>query len=107
DVADADDANQPVIIDHKQMADVVSVHEVTSMFESIGRAARHQLLHGNQLRDLQIGAGRAVFGNRANHVALGEHAYRGIAFSPDDILDHQRADVAGPHQLGGNADCLV
>ena len=89
------------------MADVVSIHQVTSMFESIGRAARHQLLDGNQLRDLQIDTGRSVFGNRANDVALSEHAYRGIAFSPDDILDHQRADVAGPHQLGGNADCLV
>ena len=48
-----------------------------------------------------------MFGNRAHHVALGEHAYCRIAFGPDDILDHQRADVAGPHQLGGNADCLV
>src|SRR5204863_8656231 len=83
DVADADDANQTVIVDHRQMADVVSVHQVTSMFESIGRAARHQLMHANQLRDLQIDAGRAVYGNRANDVALGEHAYRGIAFSPD------------------------
>ena len=45
DVADADDANQTVIVDHRQMADVVLVHEMTNMFERIGRGAGDQLLH--------------------------------------------------------------
>ena len=31
------------------------------MFERIGRTAGHQLLHRDQLRDLQIDAGGAVF----------------------------------------------
>ena len=107
DVADADDADQAVIVDHRQMADVILVHEMTHMFERIGRAAGHQLLHRDQLRDLQIDAGRAVLGDGANHVALGEHADRGIALGAHDVLDHQRADIAGAHQLRGDGDGLV
>jgi hypothetical protein len=37
DIPDADDANQAVVVDHRQMADVVLVHEMTNMFERIGR----------------------------------------------------------------------
>ena len=83
------------------------VHEMTNMIERVGRTAGHQLLHRDQLRDLQIDAGGAVLGDRAHHVALGEHADRGIAFGADDVLDHQRADIAGAHQLRGNGDGLV
>ena len=39
DIADADDADQAVIVDHGQMPDVVLVHEVTDMFERIARTA--------------------------------------------------------------------
>jgi hypothetical protein len=39
DIADADDADQAVIVDHRQMPDVVLVHEMTDMFERIARAA--------------------------------------------------------------------
>src|SRR3954470_679536 len=74
DVAHADDADQAVIVDHGQMADVLGVHDVTDLLERIGRGARHQLLHRDQFRDLEIGAGRAMFGDGANHVAFREHA---------------------------------
>src|SRR4030081_3644658 len=63
DVANADDADQAVVVDHGQMADVVLVHEMTRVFERIGRTAGHQLLYRDQLRNFQIDAGRAVFGN--------------------------------------------
>src|SRR4030081_3771980 len=63
DVANADDADQAVVVDHGQMADVVLVHEMASVFERIGRTAGHQLLYRDQLRNFQIDAGRAVFGN--------------------------------------------
>src|SRR5216683_1891360 len=43
DVADADDADQAVVLEHRQMADVVLVHEMTNMFERIGRGAGNQL----------------------------------------------------------------
>ena len=77
------------------------------MLERIRRRAGDELLHGNELRNTQVHAGRAVFGNRAHHVALGEHADRRVAFGADDILDDQRADIAGTHQLGCNSDGLV
>src|SRR5712664_124216 len=48
-----------------------------------------------------------MFGNGANDVAFGKHANRGVAFGPDDILDHERADIAGAHQLGGDADSFI
>jgi hypothetical protein len=48
-----------------------------------------------------------MFGNRANDVALGEHAGRGITFGSDDVLDHERTDIAGAHQLRGNGDSFV
>src|SRR5258708_6490245 len=35
-VADADDADQAVIVDDRQMADVVLVHQVTNVFQRIG-----------------------------------------------------------------------
>src|SRR5450759_1416806 len=107
DIADADDADHAVIVEHRHVPDVVLVHEMTNVFERIGRTAGNQLLHRNQLRDLQIDAGRAMLGNRADHVAFGEHADRGIAFGPHHILDPQRADIAGAHPLGGNGDGLV
>ena len=56
---------------------------------------------------LQVDAGGAVLGDRAHHVALGEHADRGIAFGADHVLDHERADIAGAHQLRGNGDGFV
>src|SRR5215210_7804078 len=89
------------------MADMISVHQVTNVFERVGRTARDQLLHRDQLRDFQVDAGGAVFGNGADDVAFGEHADRSVAFGPDDILDYERADVAGPHKLGGNADGFI
>jgi len=106
-VAHADDADQAVIVDHGQMADMVSVHQVPHMFERIDRFAGNQLLHRDQLRDLQIDAGSAMLGNGAHDVAFGEHADRGVAFGPHHILDHERADIAGAHQLSRNADSLV
>src|SRR6266404_5627722 len=45
--------------------------------------------------------------NRANDIALGEHAGRGITFGSDDVLDHERTDIAGAHQLRGNGDSFV
>ena len=45
DVADADDADQAIVLEHRQMADVVLVHEMANMFERIGRDAGNQLLH--------------------------------------------------------------
>lgn len=39
DIADADDADQAVIVDHGQVADVVPVHEMTRVLERIGGAA--------------------------------------------------------------------
>ena len=106
-IADADDADQAVIVDHRQVADVMPVHEMTNMLERVGRSARHQLLHRNELRNPQVCAGGAVFGDRADHVTLGEHADRGIALGANDILDHERADIARAHQLRGNGDGLV
>src|ERR1700743_1862001 len=50
DVADADDADQAVIVDHRQMPDVVLVHEVASVLQRVARRAGHQLLHRNELR---------------------------------------------------------
>src|ERR1700686_5188521 len=44
-VADADDADQAVIVDDRQMADEVLVHQMTNVFERIGRTAGHELLH--------------------------------------------------------------
>ena len=35
-VADADDADQAVIVDDRQMADVVLVHQMTNVFQRIG-----------------------------------------------------------------------
>src|ERR1700732_763707 len=49
DVANADDADQAVFVDNRQMADVVLVHQVTNVFERIGRTAGTQLLHRDQL----------------------------------------------------------
>ena len=48
-----------------------------------------------------------MLGDGAHDVALGEHADRGIAFGADDVLDHERADIAGAHQLRGDGDGLV
>jgi hypothetical protein len=45
DVADADHANQAVVLDHGQMADVMLFHQMTNMFQCIGRTAGDQLLH--------------------------------------------------------------
>src|SRR5215212_6005468 len=61
------------------MADMLSVHQVTNVFERVGRTAGHQLLHRDQLRDFQVDAGGAVFGNGADDVAFSEHADGGIA----------------------------
>jgi hypothetical protein len=36
---DADDADQVVVVDDRQMADVVPVHEMMNVFERIGRTA--------------------------------------------------------------------
>ncbi len=36
DIADADDADQAVMIDYRQVADVVLVHDMTHMFEGVG-----------------------------------------------------------------------
>ena len=89
------------------MPDVVLVHEMTNMLDRIARTAGDQLLHGNQLRNLQIDAGGTVLGNRADDIAFCEHANGGIAFGPHHILDYKRADIAGAHQLGGNTDGFV
>jgi len=59
------------------------------------------------LRNAHVHAGRAVFGNRAHHVAFSEHAHGRIAFGANDVLDHQRTNIAGAHQLRGNGDGLV
>ena len=107
DVAHADDADQAVIVDHGQMPDVVLVHQMAHMLERVGGAAGHQLLHRDQLRDLEVDASRAVLGDGAHHVALGEHADRGVAFGADHVLDHQRADIVGAHQLRGNGNGFV
>src|ERR1700730_9022759 len=107
DVANADDTDQAVVLDHWQVTDMVPVHQMANMFERIGRTAGDQLLHRDELRNLQIDAGRAVFGDGANHVALREHPDRGIAFGPNHVLDYKRADIAGAHQLGGNTDGLI
>src|ERR1700730_3706542 len=48
-----------------------------------------------------------MLGNRPDHVAFVEHADRGIALGPHHILDHQRADITGAHQLGGRGDGFV
>src|SRR5450432_1349813 len=37
DVADADDADQAVVVDHRQMANVVLVHQMANMLERINR----------------------------------------------------------------------
>jgi hypothetical protein len=80
---------------------------VTDVLERIRRRAGDELLHRNELRNAHVHAGRAVLGNRANHVAFGEHADRRVAFGAHDIFHHKRADIAGAHQLGGNGDGLV
>src|SRR6516225_2309691 len=89
------------------MPDVVHVHQVTDMLQRVGRAAGDQSLHRDELGYFQIDAGGALRGDRANHVALGEHADRGIAFGANHVLDHERADIAGAHQLGGDTHGLV
>ena len=96
-----------MIVDDRQMADAVLVHEMTNVFERIGRTAADQLLRRDQFRNLQIGAGRTVLCNRADNVVFCEHADRGIAFGPDNILDHKRADIVGAHQLCGSGDGFV
>src|ERR1700691_3144907 len=48
-----------------------------------------------------------MLGDGADDVALGEHAGRGIALGADDILDHQRADIAGAHQLSGDSHGFI
>ena len=88
------------------MPDVVQVHQVTNMLQRVGRAAGDQSLHRNELGHFQIDAGGTLRGDRANHVALGEHADRGIAFGANHIVDHERADIAGAHQLGGDTHGL-
>ena len=45
DIAHADDAGEVVIVDHRQMADVVPLHEMTHVLERVGRTAGDQLLH--------------------------------------------------------------
>jgi hypothetical protein len=49
----ADDADQREIVDEGEMTDVVHVHLVADVLEGISRAAGHQALHRDQLRDLQ------------------------------------------------------
>src|SRR5271169_1792230 len=78
-----------------------------NILERVVRAAGDQFLNRNQLRNLHVDAGRAMFGNGADDVALGEHADGGIAFGPDDVLDHKRADIAGAHQLGRYAHGFI
>ena len=51
--------------------------------------------------------GRTVLGDGADDIAFGEHAGRGIAFGPDDVLDHKRADIARAHQLGRNGHGFI
>ena len=48
-----------------------------------------------------------MFGHRANDVAFGKHANRRIALGADHVLDDERADIAGAHQLRCDADGLV
>src|ERR1700709_221717 len=48
-----------------------------------------------------------MLGDGANPVALGEHADRGVALGAHHILHHQRADIAGAHQLRRDGDGLV
>ena len=50
---------QAVIVDHRQMADLVPVHQMPGLFERIARTAGDQLLHRDQLRDLQSERARA------------------------------------------------
>src|SRR5438270_8737368 len=89
------------------MADAVPIHEMTSVFERVGRTAADQLRYGNQFRKLQIEAGRAVIRNGADDIALCEHTNRGVAFGPDNILDYERTDIVGAHQPGGNGDGFI
>src|SRR5829696_4782117 len=107
DVANADDADQAVIVDDRHVADVMLAHEVTDMLERIRRCAGDELLHRNELRNAHVDARRAVLGDGPHHVAFGEHADRRVALGADDILDDQRADIAGAHQLGCDGDGLV
>src|ERR1700754_1708712 len=80
---------------------------MTDVLEAVVGAARDQLLHRDQLRYLHIDAGGAMLGDGADHVALGEHADRGVALGAHDVLDHQRADIAGAQQLRGDGDGLI
>jgi hypothetical protein len=45
-----------------------------------------------------------VLRNGVDDVAFRKHTNRGIAFGPDNIVDHKRAYIVGAHQLGGNGD---
>src|SRR5712671_1614101 len=74
DIADADDPDQGMIVDHRHVPDVVLVHQMTDVLEAVVGAAGDQLLHRDQLRYLHIDAGSAMLGDGAHHVALGEHA---------------------------------
>src|SRR3954447_12364858 len=106
DVANADDADQTVIVDDRQMAHVVLVHEMTNVLGRIAQTAADQLQR-NQLRNLQIETGRAVICNCADHVAFCKHTDRGIALGPDNVLNHKRAYLVSAHQLRGNGDGFV
>src|SRR5262249_27949562 len=106
-IAHADHARERDIVDDGQMANTVHRHEMAYMLERVAGSAGNETLHRDQLRDLQIDTGSSLLGDRAHHVALCEHADRGIAFGADDVLHHQRANIVRAHQLGGHADGLV
>src|SRR3954470_23958898 len=104
DIADADDPDQGVLVEHRHVPDMVPVHQVTDVLEAVVGAAGDQLLYRDQLRYLHVHAGGAVLGDGAHHVALGEHADRGVALGAHHVLDYQRADITGAQQLRGDGD---
>ena len=71
------------------------------MNETVAIAA--QLMRSSNISALVV---KDVVRTEGN-TAVGMFTERRVAFGADDILDDQRADIAGTHQLRGNGDGLV
>src|SRR5690606_36813113 len=89
DVADADDAGQPVAVHHRDVADAALRHQPHELGDGrrrvAGREVRgHEVPHrGAQHR------GRVAAGQRPDDVALGDDPHHPLAV----VGDHERADV--------------
>src|SRR6202035_4024378 len=102
DVADADDAAQPAVLDHREMADAAVRHFRHQLVDGIRQLASHHP-PGHHLGDVERQQSGSVVGHAVHDVALRDDPVDGFAVLADD----EGADIAGNQLLHSGADRLV